>query len=162
VAETQCFPAVHGFAQPPQFSVSVWTFVQNAIEPEPQALGVAVGQEQTEPTQCWPSAHTVPQAPQLLTSLERLAQYEGDATGHAAYPATQLRRQTPPEHRTPCTQTLPHPPQLVGLVDRSVQTPEQLVSPAWHVRPQVPPEQIFPTGHGVPAVPPVQVPEAPQ
>jgi hypothetical protein len=83
--------------------------------------------------------------------------------------------QTPPKQAWPLPQTLPQAPQLLALLDRSVQTPLQLVCPAAQQTPVVLPggiaqeplaqtpldEQLPPGGTPV-QVPPVQVLFGPQ
>jgi hypothetical protein len=68
------WPAPQTFPQVPQLFGSVWVLVQNAVAPEPQALGVAAGQPHTPPVQTCPAAHTTLHPPQLLGSLVVVAQ----------------------------------------------------------------------------------------
>lgn len=68
------WPAEHFVPHAPQLLGSVWSFVQKAVEPVPQAFGVAVGQAQVLLVQAWPAGQTTPQPPQLLGSLDVVAQ----------------------------------------------------------------------------------------
>jgi len=70
----QTLPAPQTVVQLPQCCGSVWVLVQNAVAPEPQALGVADGHPQTPLVQVWPAAQTTPQPPQLLASVVVVAQ----------------------------------------------------------------------------------------
>jgi len=74
VPEEQTWPDGQAVEQFPQCCGSVWVFVQNAPEPEPQAFGVSGGHEQLLEEQACPSGQTTPQPPQLLASLEVVAQ----------------------------------------------------------------------------------------
>jgi hypothetical protein len=58
----------------PQFCGSVCRFVQKALAPLPQALGVAAGQPQVPFVQAWPAGQAMPQPPQLFGSLPVVAQ----------------------------------------------------------------------------------------
>jgi len=65
---------VHAWPQEPQSFGSVWKLVQNAVAPEPQALGVAAGQPQVPFAQTSPGLQVWPQEPQLFASLSVVAQ----------------------------------------------------------------------------------------
>jgi hypothetical protein len=70
----QTWPAPQTVPHTPQFRGSVWVLVQNAVAPEPQALGVAAGQPHTPPVQTWPAGQVVEQPPQLFGSVVVVAQ----------------------------------------------------------------------------------------
>jgi len=73
-APEHTLPAAQTVVQLPQCWGSVCVLVQNALAPEPQALGVAEGQPQVPPVQVWPAGQTLPHVPQLLASVVVVAQ----------------------------------------------------------------------------------------